>query len=80
MAKAKNDEIIEVPIEELEEAILRLSQGMKILTTSRLKPKTIVMLVAKASRVNVTDTAAILAALPLLEYKYLKPKTKRSRG
>jgi hypothetical protein len=65
-------EKIEIPIEEIAESIQKLSDGMKVLNSSRLKQETIVLLLHHVTKVRKSDINDILNALPELERTFLK--------
>ncbi len=72
--KKKQAEQMKQMAEELATAVSKIARGMEILSESRLKESTIIMLVAKSSGVNQYDTQKILNALKELENYYLKVK------
>lgn len=69
----------EIPIEELQEAIIKLSKGMAKLRSSRLRPQTICLLVSRSSGVGMGDTKKVLDALESLELHYLRPPNKATK-
>lgn len=62
------------PVELIEQAILDLAKGMKVLTSTRLKTETIVTLLHESSKVGKPQVRAILQSLSSLEHQFLKPK------
>jgi hypothetical protein len=59
-------------LEEISTAIAKISRGMDALNGSRMRPKTILLLVSHFSGVSQTDVNKVLEALTNLEKKYLK--------
>ncbi len=58
--------------EELATAVAKIGRGMTVLSESRLKGGTIVMLVSKASGVGLNETRKVIDSLKDLEKTYLK--------
>lgn len=65
-------EELETTLDVIVADIVQLSAGMKKLAASRLKPDIIILLVSRASGVNMTETKMVLEALPHLEEKFCK--------
>jgi siroheme synthase len=61
-----------IPAEILAEHIQKLSEIGKQLANSRLKQKTIIILLASMTRVSQASIKAILDALPELEREFLR--------
>ncbi len=70
--KKKEEQRIKEMAEELATAVAKISRAMVVLSESRLRESTIVMLVAKASGINQNDTQRVLNGLKDLESYYLK--------
>lgn len=72
---AKHDDIgnPEVTIDNLPDAIAKLAEGMKILSTSRLKTDTIITLLHASTGLSKRDIKILLGSLDRLEETYLKP-------
>ena len=65
-------EALEAHIKEVEAAVVSVSRGMEVLAKSRLKHKTLLLLISHSSRVSQTDVEKVLNALETLEKTYLK--------
>lgn len=81
MNAVKKEEPKVVPLEELQEAIIAISKGMKSLQTTRLKEDTLVLLIQQAikpasHRPSLDQIRDVLHVLPRLEDTYLKPVPK----
>ncbi len=70
--KQKPEESILPPLEEIADAILKLSQAGEAIRRSRLNEKAVVMLLSEMSNVKRSDVKIILHNLPLLAREYLK--------
>lgn len=73
------DEVLKdmnMPLEEFATGVAKISRGMQVLSESRLRPDTIIMLVAKASGESQERVKRVLEALPSLESRFLKPEKK----
>lgn len=63
----------EKPLEILAEDIKSMAELGRIFKTSRLKEKTVLVLVSHMTGMAQRDVKTVLEALPLLEKEYLKP-------
>lgn len=63
---------VEIPTEILAQAIVDLSAAGRALLNSRLKKRTLMLLLKDASGVSLHQIEKILDALPQLEKEYLK--------
>lgn len=62
----------EIPLEVMAASVVKLAEVGKQLSASRLKQKTVIMLLHDATGVGKREIEAILDALPELEKRYLK--------
>ena len=58
--------------EEIATAIAKISRGMEVLNESRLKPRAILMLIARSANVPMDTVSRVLEAMTELEKTYLK--------
>lgn len=65
-------EELETTLDVIVADIMQISEGMKKLSKSRLKPDIVYLLVSRASGVNMTEVKMVMEALPHLEEKFCK--------
>lgn len=65
-------EELETSLDVIVSNIVQISEGMKKLASSRLKPDILYVLVSRASGVNVGEVKKVMEALPHLEEKFCK--------
>lgn len=70
------NETVEIILEDIAEAIVKISELGKIIEKSRLNQRAIVLLIQNITKVNRSEITYILNALPQLEKQFLKPKKK----
>lgn len=64
------------PVEIIADAVKRIAEGIEAINRGALNQRAIVLLVANASGVGVTDTRAVLEGLASLRKYYLKADLK----
>ena len=67
-------EMILPPLEEIADAIMRLSEVGRAIGQTRLRQDAIILLLQQITKVTRSDIQYVLNALPELERTYLRPK------
>lgn len=70
----KQPENENIPMEVLANSIVKIAEASEALRKSRLKERTLLLLIQDYTKLSQRDIKAVLDALPLLEVAYLKPK------
>ena len=65
-----------IPVEDLQKEIVAIGEGMRKLNASRLRRRTIILLLHDHSGVGKRDIETVLNSLDVLEATYLKPTVK----